>query len=78
MVQTISIFAFIFLNLDNSVDIIYILFKFGVGILDIMMEGTVSQIFDLGLSSFLCDLENDFKKFCRQFPDFGHKMKTKK
>ena len=30
----------------------YNLFKFGVVILDIIMEGTVSQIFDLGPSSF--------------------------
>ena len=45
-------FAVIVLNLDNSFDIIYKLFKFGVIILAIITEGTVSQIFDLGLSSF--------------------------
>ena len=39
-----------FLNLDNSVNIIYIAFKFGVVIFDIITEGTVSQTFDLGPS----------------------------
>ena len=47
-------------------------------ILDIIMEGTVSQIFFIKvLVIFLCDLENYLKKFCKQFPDFWHKIKTK-
>ena len=41
-----------FLNLDNSVDIISKLFKFGVAVLNIITQGTLSQIFDLGPSSF--------------------------
>ena len=50
-----------------------------VVILGIIMEGTVSQIFDLGPSSFfsLCNLENDVRIFYKQFPDFWHKMITK-
>ena len=44
-------FAIIFLNVDNSVNIETRLFKFCVLILDIIMEGTVSQIFILGPSS---------------------------
>ena len=51
--QKLSFFIVIFLNLDNSFDIIYKLFKFGVVILDIVTEGTVSQIFDLMSSSFI-------------------------
>ena len=35
------------LNLDNSFDIVYKLFKFGVVILDIITEGAVSQTFYL-------------------------------
>ena len=65
------------MNLDNSFDIMYKLFKLGVVILDIITEGTVSHFFYLGPSSFLSDLENYIKKFSKQFPDFWHKMKTK-
>ena len=50
--QQFSFFAVIFLNLDNSVDITYKLFKFGVMVFASIMEGTVSQIFYLGPSSF--------------------------
>ena len=66
------------MNLDNSFDIIYKLFKFDVAILDIITEGTVSQIsFFLCDFLFLCDLDNYIKKFCKKFPDFRHKTKTK-
>ena len=43
-------FGVTFLNLYNSVNMIYRLFKCGVVILDSIMEGTVSQIFYLDLS----------------------------
>ena len=49
--KKISFFAFIFLNLYNSVAIFYKLFKSGVAMLDTITEGTVSQIFYLGPSS---------------------------
>ena len=46
--REILIFQFIFLNVDNSVNIIYKPFRFCVVIFDTIMEGTVSQIFYLG------------------------------
>ena len=46
------IFAIIFLNVNNLVNIETRLFKFVVLILDIIIEGTVSQIFILSPSSF--------------------------
>ena len=61
-----------------SINISYKLFKFGLLILDIIMERTVSQIFFyLGLSSYLCDLENEFSKNYQILPDFLHEIKTK-
>ena len=49
----IFILAIIFLNLQNSFNIMYKLFKFGVVTPDIITEGTVSQmIFDLGPSCY--------------------------
>ena len=56
-------------NFNNSVNIVYKLFKFGVLIPDIMMEGTVSQIFDVCLSY----LENDVNFFLQSFPNFDIK-----
>ena len=52
MVQKFPFFAIIFLKVDNSVTVDPRLFKFGVLILDIIMEGTVSQICYLGPSSY--------------------------
>ena len=43
-VQQFSFFAFISLDLDNSVIIIEKLSKFGVVILDIITEGTMSHL----------------------------------
>ena len=51
--KKILIFHHIFLNLHYSLNIIYRLFKFGVCILDVIMEGKVSQIFYLGPGSYL-------------------------
>ena len=45
-------FSIIFLIVDNSVNIETRPFKFCVLILDVIMEGTVSQIFLLGPSSY--------------------------
>ena len=44
----ILIFHLIFFNVDNSVNITYKPFKFGVVIFDTIIEGNVSQIFHLG------------------------------
>ena len=43
-----AFFSLIFLNNDILLDILYTVFKIDMLILDTMMEGAVSQIFDLG------------------------------
>ena len=45
-------FAYIFLNLDNSIIIVHRLLKFSIVILDMITEGTMSQIFYLGTSFY--------------------------
>ena len=47
MPQVLSgiIYIILNLNLDNSINIVHRLLKFSMVILDVMMEGTVSQIF---------------------------------
>ena len=49
--QKISFFILTFVNLHISVNIVYKPFKFGLVILDILSEGTISQIFNFGPSS---------------------------
>ena len=63
------------LNLDNSVDIvIYLLFKLGVVILDIITKGTVSQILYLGPSSFFyAILKMMIRNSANTFPIFDIK-----
>ena len=41
------------------------------------MEGTMSQIIFYVLDQILCNLENKCVQKCKEFPVFGHKMKTK-
>ena len=53
--QKLSFFPIIFLNVDSSFNISDRLLKFSVVIIDMLMEGTVSQIFYLGLS--LCFMQ---------------------
>ena len=48
----ILFFAYIFLNLDNSINIVHRLLKFSIAILEMITEGTVSQIFYLGPSFY--------------------------
>ena len=48
IVQKILYFIYIFLNLHNLINIDHRLLNFLVVTLDIIMEGTVSQIFSLG------------------------------
>ena len=45
-------FHFYFLNTDIMLDIIVKEMKFGMGVENNHIEGTVSQIFDLGLSFY--------------------------
>ena len=47
--QKLPFFSIIFLNVQSSFNIINRLFKFSLVIIDMLMEGTVSQIFYLGL-----------------------------
>ena len=50
--KKISFISLIFLNVNISNNIVYRLFKFGMLILDIRMEGTIAQISFLGPSSY--------------------------
>ena len=74
-VRKFLFFAYILLNLNNSINIVHRLLKCPMVILDIIMEGNMSQIFYLGPSShfILCDLENNFSKFYKMLPHFDIK-----
>ena len=57
------------LNVHNSISIAHRLFKFSEVILDIITEGTLSQIsFIVALDFILRNLENIFSEFCKMFP----------
>ena len=49
------IFSSNFFNKDILLDMLYTVFKIDMLILDTMMEGTVSQIFDLGPRFYFMD-----------------------
>ena len=53
----IVIFPIVFLNVDSSFNILDRLLKFSVVIIDMLMEGTVSPIFYIGLSSCFMRLQ---------------------
>ena len=67
----------LFFNVDISINIVYKLFKFGMAILDIIMEGTMPQIFNLGHSSHFITFRTRFFKIYQMFPDFMHNIQTK-
>ena len=72
------LFAIIFLNVDNSVNIETRLFKFCILIVDIIMEGTVSQIFVLCPSSYhMLFRIFFFYKIYKIFWDFCHKKEPR-
>ena len=50
--QKLPLFSIIVFNVDNSSNIGNRLFKVSVMIIDMLMEGTVSQIFYLGLGLY--------------------------
>ena len=52
IVNKILFSIYIFLNVDNSINNKYNLLNFSVVIVDIVMEGTVSQILYLGPTSY--------------------------
>ena len=56
-VQKLPFFSIIFLNVDSSFNIINRLFKFSLVIIDMLMEGTASQIFYLGLGLYFMSLQ---------------------
>ena len=45
-------FHFYFLDMDISLNIYTLVMKFYTGVLNILLEGTVSQIFNLGLGFY--------------------------
>ena len=67
----------IFLNADNSVNIKTRLFKFCVLILDIIMEGTVSQNFHLCPCSYVMFFRKLFLQNLSNILRFVHKNETK-
>ena len=56
------LFFLYFFNKDISFNIPWKLMKFKIHVLEGNSEGTVSQIFDLGLSFLLCNLEKKVSK----------------
>ena len=70
-----------FLNMDISLIIALICLKTCMCIADICMEGSVSQIFDLGLSFcfMVCRRRHFEKKYIKsqKLPVFYHKIKTR-
>ena len=58
------------MNVHTSFNIESRLLKLSVVILDIIMQGTMSQNLYLGHSFFLYEFENDAYKFKEMFPVF--------
>ena len=71
------IFSLYFLNSDISPYMSSPRMKLGRVILHIVMEGTVSQNFNLGLSLDFIDFSKEYFKYHRKLPVFSNKMKTK-
>ena len=60
IVTQIIIFTNNFLNVDNLINIAHNLIKLSVLILDMLMEGTMSQNFELCLSFYFMSLDKLF------------------
>ena len=76
--QEFRFFAIIYLNVDNSVNIKTRLFNLCVFILDIIMKGTMSQLFYLGPSShFMFFRKLFFTNFMKYFAIFVIKEKPR-
>ena len=77
----ILIFHVYFFNMDISVIIALISLKTCMCVAGICMEGSVSQIFELGLSFcfMVCRRRNFEKKYknSQKLPVFYHKIKTR-
>ena len=76
MIQKLSFFSIIILNLD-SVNIVYKVFKCGVVICDIIMEGTLSHIIYSGPSSFFYVILKMMFRIFQTVSGFWHEMRTK-
>ena len=67
----------IFTNNFLNVNIAHNLVKLSLLILDMSIQGNVSQNFELCPSFHFMSLRNDFYIFFKQFPDFWHKIRNK-
>ena len=63
VLKSLTLFSIIVFNVHSSFDIENRLLKFSVIIIDMLMEGTVSQIFYLGLSSSVHVFLYGFKNY---------------
>ena len=68
---------FYFLNMDISLGICLLSMKFCTVSHRILLEGSVSQIFYLGLSFYFMPKKGNFLTFFKTFFSRFHKMKTK-
>ena len=70
----IAFFSYYFLNMDISLNINFPLTKFDMLILHDIMEGTLSQIFNLGPSFYFYEFYKiKFHKMTKGYPFFGIK-----
>ena len=71
-------FYFYFLNVDISLIMHDPHLKFYICITNIVVEGTVSQIIDIGPGSFFIKFRNKYsKKYAKRYRFFWYKIKTK-
>ena len=78
IVTQIIIFTNNFLNVDNLINIAHNLIKLSVLILDMLMEGTMSQNFELCLSFYFMSLDKLFLLiFLKSFPIFVTKKELR-
>ena len=69
----IYIFSHHLLNVHSSFNVQDRLLQFSLCFIDILMEGTMSQIFYLVPGSYLCDSKMILTKFRKCFPFFDMK-----
>ena len=70
-------FHFYVLNMDISLNIYTLVTKFYTGVLNIPLEGSLSQIFYLGLSFYLMIKNSNFWSFFKTLLSRLHKIKTR-
>ena len=77
IINVISIFSLLFLNMDISVTIYIINLRFSVCILKVVLEGRVSQISYLGPSFYFMAKKGNFLLFYSIQNSSIHKIKTR-